>query len=52
MKPKQKTQQMNSKYFSALSVSLVLFVLLVSGIETGQAEERFEFQSYKEVLKR
>ncbi|MDX2433164.1 MAG: hypothetical protein QNK14_00950 [Desulfobacterales bacterium] len=50
MKPKQKTQQMNSKYFSALSVSLVLFVLLVSGIETGQAEERFEFQSYKEVL--
>jgi len=50
MKTKQKTQHMNSKYFSALSISLVLFTLLVSGRGTGQAEERFEFQSYKEVL--
>lgn len=50
MKTKQKTQHMNSKYFSALSISLVLFTLLVSGRGTGQAEERFEFQSYKQVL--
>lgn len=50
MKAKQKTPKMLCNCFSALSVSLILCLVFVSVPRTGQAEERFEFQSYKDIM--